>query len=181
RCCSSSRIVTALRSGADSSNGRMSDPHHRDSGSVRVRHCRASCLEGKPPVRSMRRAERTLMPTFAAAASCSISLRCSMYLATCVRLIRLPAMPTLPRLPKKRNFSHPADRSRRQVTGQDSCRRPAKIIVADHGRELGVHFVLQGSVQRNGTKMRINAQLADATSNAQLWSESFEGDQADLF
>ena len=40
------------------------------------------------------------------------------------------------------------------------------------GRELGVHFVLQGSVQRNGTKIRINAQLADANSNAQLWSES---------
>src|SRR5271155_2304753 len=49
------------------------------------------------------------------------------------------------------------------------------------GRELGVHFVLQGTVQRNGTKIRINAQLADATSNAQLWSESFEGDQSDLF
>ena len=49
------------------------------------------------------------------------------------------------------------------------------------GRELGVHFVLQGSVQRDGTKIRINAQLADATSNAQLWSENFEGDQSDLF
>jgi len=49
------------------------------------------------------------------------------------------------------------------------------------GRELGVHFVLHGSVQRNNTKIRINAQLADANSNAQLWSESFEGDQSDLF
>jgi adenylate cyclase len=49
------------------------------------------------------------------------------------------------------------------------------------GRELGVHFVLQGTVQRNGTKIRINAQLADATSNAQLWSDTFEGDQSDLF
>ena len=36
------------------------------------------------------------------------------------------------------------------------------------GKELGVHFVLQGSVQRNGIKIRINTQLADATSNAQL-------------
>jgi len=49
------------------------------------------------------------------------------------------------------------------------------------GRDLGVHFVLHGSVQRNGTKIRINAQLADATSNKQLWSESFEGDPSDLF
>jgi adenylate cyclase len=49
------------------------------------------------------------------------------------------------------------------------------------GKELGVHFVLQGSVQRSGTKIRINSQLADANSNAQLWSETFEGDQSDLF
>ena len=49
------------------------------------------------------------------------------------------------------------------------------------GKALGVHFVLQGSVQRNGTKIRINAQLADATSNAQRWSDTFEGDQSDLF
>ncbi len=49
------------------------------------------------------------------------------------------------------------------------------------GKDLGVHFVLQGSVQRNGTKIRINAQLADANSNGQLWSETFEGDQSDLF
>jgi adenylate cyclase len=49
------------------------------------------------------------------------------------------------------------------------------------GKELGVDFVLHGGVQRSGTKLRITAQLADAISNAQLWSESFEGDQSDLF
>jgi TolB-like protein/Flp pilus assembly protein TadD len=49
------------------------------------------------------------------------------------------------------------------------------------GKDLGVHFVLQGSVQRSGTRIRINAQLADANSNALLWSENFEGDEADLF
>jgi adenylate cyclase len=55
------------------------------------------------------------------------------------------------------------------------------VTVQQVGRDLGVRFVLQGSVQRSGTKIRINAQLADANSNAQLWSESFEGDQSDLF
>jgi adenylate cyclase len=55
------------------------------------------------------------------------------------------------------------------------------VTVQQVGKELGVRFVLQGSVQRNGTKIRISVQLADATSNAQLWSESFEGDQSDLF
>ncbi len=49
------------------------------------------------------------------------------------------------------------------------------------GHDLGVHFVLQGSVQRSGTKFRVNAQFADTVSNAQLWSENFEGDQSDLF
>ena len=49
------------------------------------------------------------------------------------------------------------------------------------GTALGVRFVLQGSVQRSGNHIRINAQLADATSNAQLWSDSFDGDTSDLF
>jgi adenylate cyclase len=57
-----------------------------------------------------------------------------------------------------------------------------KPVTAEQvGKDLGVRFVLHGSVQRNGNKIRINAQLADANSNAQLWSESFEGDQSDLF
>ncbi len=49
------------------------------------------------------------------------------------------------------------------------------------GRDLGVRFVLNGNVQRSGTRIRINAQLADANSNTQLWSESFDGDMSDLF
>ena len=49
------------------------------------------------------------------------------------------------------------------------------------GKALGVRYVLQGSVQRNGNKIRINAQLADTSSGAQLWTESFEADQGDLF
>ncbi len=49
------------------------------------------------------------------------------------------------------------------------------------GAALGVRFVLQGSVQRSGNHVRINVQLADALSNAQLWSDSFEGDTSDLF
>ena len=49
------------------------------------------------------------------------------------------------------------------------------------GQALGVRFVLQGSVQRSADKLRINAQLADAQSNAQLWTETFEGSAGDLF
>ena len=49
------------------------------------------------------------------------------------------------------------------------------------GADLGVRFVLQGSVQRVGTTIRINAQLADTRTSAQLWTENFQGDQANLF
>jgi adenylate cyclase len=47
--------------------------------------------------------------------------------------------------------------------------------------ELGVRFVLQGDVQKNSDKVQINAKLTDASSNKQLWSESFEGNMSDLF
>ena len=49
------------------------------------------------------------------------------------------------------------------------------------GQDLGVRFVLQGSVLADGNKLRINAQLADTQSGAQKWTESFDGDLADLF
>lgn len=47
--------------------------------------------------------------------------------------------------------------------------------------ERGVRFVLQGNVQRSGSRIRVGAQLLDSATNAQLWSESFEGDSSDLF
>lgn len=57
-----------------------------------------------------------------------------------------------------------------------------KVLTAQQiGTELGVRYVLQGNVQRSGKRVRVNAQLADALSNSQLWSDSFEGDDADLF
>ena len=49
------------------------------------------------------------------------------------------------------------------------------------GKELGVRYVLEGSVQRDGTRVRVNAQLIDAQSGAHLWADRFEEDIADLF
>jgi adenylate cyclase len=49
------------------------------------------------------------------------------------------------------------------------------------GQALAVRFVLQGNVQRSGSQFRINALLADASTNKQLWSDRFEGDTSDLF
>jgi TolB-like protein/Flp pilus assembly protein TadD len=49
------------------------------------------------------------------------------------------------------------------------------------GKELGVRFILQGDVQRSADKILINAKLTDASSNKQLWSDSFEGEMSNLF
>src|ERR1700730_6395864 len=49
------------------------------------------------------------------------------------------------------------------------------------GRELGVRYVLEGSVQRSGDHVRVNAQLIDAATDAHLWAERFYGDAGDLF
>ena len=48
-------------------------------------------------------------------------------------------------------------------------------------RKLGVQFVLKGSIQRIKHNVRINAQLIDARSGVQIWSEIFDGDSRDLF
>ena len=49
------------------------------------------------------------------------------------------------------------------------------------GRELNVRYVLEGSVQRGGNRMRVNVQLIDAVSSAHLWAERFDKPLADLF
>jgi TolB-like protein/class 3 adenylate cyclase len=49
------------------------------------------------------------------------------------------------------------------------------------GRELGVRYVLEGSVQRSAHRVRVNAQLIDAGNDVHLWAERFDGDAGDLF
>ena len=49
------------------------------------------------------------------------------------------------------------------------------------GRELNVRYALEGSAQRSGNRMRINAQLIDAQSGSHLWAERFERPVTDLF
>ena len=49
------------------------------------------------------------------------------------------------------------------------------------GRELGVRYVLEGSVRRSGSQVRISAQLIDAATGAHVWTERFDRDTADLF
>ena len=49
------------------------------------------------------------------------------------------------------------------------------------GRELNVRYVLEGSVQRSGNRMRVNVQLIDAETGNHLWAERFDKPLADLF
>ena len=47
--------------------------------------------------------------------------------------------------------------------------------------ELGVRYVLEGSIQRSGDRLRINAQLIDALSGGHVWADRFDGSLADVF
>jgi adenylate cyclase len=49
------------------------------------------------------------------------------------------------------------------------------------GRELGVRYMLEGSVQRGGDRLRITAQLIDATTGAHAWAERWDREVRDLF
>jgi len=49
------------------------------------------------------------------------------------------------------------------------------------GRELGVRYLLEGSVRRSGQQVRVNAQLVDAETGAHLWAERLDRDMGDLF
>jgi TolB-like protein/class 3 adenylate cyclase/tetratricopeptide (TPR) repeat protein len=55
------------------------------------------------------------------------------------------------------------------------------VNVKQVGRELNVRYVLEGSVQRSGNRIRVNVQLIDAESGRHLWAERFEKPVADLF
>ncbi len=55
------------------------------------------------------------------------------------------------------------------------------VDVKQIGRDLNVRYVLEGSVQRGGNRLRVNVQLIDAESGSHLWAERFDKPLADLF
>lgn len=55
------------------------------------------------------------------------------------------------------------------------------VEVQQVGRELGVQYVLEGSVRKAGDRVRITAQLIDATTGGHLWSERYDRDLKDVF
>jgi adenylate cyclase len=55
------------------------------------------------------------------------------------------------------------------------------VDVKQVGRELGVRYVLEGSVRKAGQRVRITAQLIDATNGTHLWADRFDGSLEDIF
>src|SRR4029434_7687028 len=68
------------------------------------------------------------------------------------------------------------------IAGNAAFTLNAKAIdVKKLGRELNVRYVLEGSVQRGGNRLRVNVQLIDAETGNHLWAERFDKPIADLF
>jgi TolB-like protein/tetratricopeptide (TPR) repeat protein len=55
------------------------------------------------------------------------------------------------------------------------------VDVKQVGRDLGVRYVLEGSVRKAGNRVRVTGQLIDAATGTHLWADRFDGDLADVF
>ena len=55
------------------------------------------------------------------------------------------------------------------------------VDVRQVGRELGVRYVLEGSIRRGGNRVRFAGQLIDASSGVHIWADRFEGEMSDVF
>ena len=55
------------------------------------------------------------------------------------------------------------------------------VDIKQVGRELGVHYVLEGSVRKAGNRVRVNGQLIDALSGAHIWAERYDRELTDIF
>src|SRR5215471_14926170 len=59
--------------------------------------------------------------------------------------------------------------------------RSRTVDVRQIGRDLGVRYVIEGSVRRSGSRLRFTGQLVDATTGAHIWADRFDGDLSDVF
>lgn len=55
------------------------------------------------------------------------------------------------------------------------------VDIKQAGRELGVRYMLEGSVRKSAGRVRVTAQLIEAASGRHLWADRFDGDTADIF
>ena len=55
------------------------------------------------------------------------------------------------------------------------------VDVRQIGRELGVRYIVEGSIRKSGSRVRIVGQLVDATTGHHVWADRFDGDMSDIF
>ncbi len=82
--------------------------------------------------------------------------------------------------PDQMPVSSPVDRDRAREI-RFHCARRLTIDVKQVGRELGVRYVLEGSVRRSASRVRITGQLIDTATGAHLWADRFDGGLEDIF
>ena len=70
-----------------------------------------------------------------------------------------------------------------QVTARNSSftYKGKSVDVTQVGRDLGVRYIVEGSVRRGGDRLRISAQLIDAASGTHVWAERYDRDFSDMF
>lgn len=73
--------------------------------------------------------------------------------------------------------------SKMRVIARNSCftYKGKSVKVQEVARDLGVRYVLEGSVQKSGPRLRVTAQLIDAISGHHMWAESYQQNLKDLF
>jgi TolB-like protein len=59
--------------------------------------------------------------------------------------------------------------------------RGRTVDVRQVGRELGIRYVIEGSVRRSGNRLRFTGQLVDATTGKHIWADRFDGELSDVF
>jgi adenylate cyclase len=69
------------------------------------------------------------------------------------------------------------------VIARNSCftYKGRAVDVKEVGRELGVRYVLEGSLRKSGNRIRVTAQLVEAETGNHLWAERYDRDLADIF
>src|SRR5258706_10093883 len=66
-------------------------------------------------------------------------------------------------------------------SGRSDVRKGRAVDVKQIGRELGVRYVLEGSVRKAANRVRITGQLVDTATGAHLWADRFDGGLGDIF
>src|SRR5216110_2170727 len=69
------------------------------------------------------------------------------------------------------------------VIARNSCftYKGRAVDVKQVGRELGVRYVLEGSLRKSGSRIRVTAQLVEAETGNHLWAERYDRDLAEIF